>query len=896
MELQKSFLEVVNIEKQMLALIHSKGSLLDDVLELYRKIRSGYEKILLSSNQMIELHEVEHHMWKLHYELIDEFRKRIRQRSYNAENVKNNSLSDSINCLEKFKSFLSEATEFYKNLIVKLRRSCGLPPEIFLNNKDCLSFPIAPTKLHACQHTCHRLLICIGDLARYAEIIKKPDARVWSTAATYYLEATRTWPDSGNPHNQLALLATYVGDAFLALYHCIRSLAVKEPFPDAWRNITLLLEENRSTKLPSLSSRMQFDFLNPSKRSYLQNTYQDDNGSPHNSKSEALDNVCSEKFDLWPILVRTISFLLIRSSLEEFPCTLASALHSLDALLAVDDTKLATALTSYQHMDSLRRGPYRGIQLVSIFIFIVHSLTERPEHEDSTGKDGQKHSAFTPLAVAAIFICMGRVTKRCSTGNHGDICPLLPAVLVFVEWLVGALDTVETYHADERVRNALSYFFGVLSDLLDRIGNTSSLDRSALWEDHELKGFHPLIHVHETLDFTTHPDDYKSRTECRSHRIVHAATRIMNRWKISRDNVEARTAASVSTHSVTTPDDRAEICQENTDSGPKTQSTTDEEEVILFKPITRRNSAPVYKSKPIINNPVFADESQIQTSFADEWLRHATSLSSGQSSDDSDSFSFCSTTSNSGHPAGPPSLSAWVLNKASSSIEPHEFNKHKLSPIEELSSTSLADLSISETKESKVATGHIPTIVHDASPYITPMPSAPLLPDDASWLRGNSLIGHETDGILGSAPITSHTRYLPPLGMTSAEWLYHYRNSQNMGGNHVTPMPLNAPPSFGNYHPNDLSSFDLCDQWGNHLVPNPILYWGTPEIYANMNLGYVVEDEKREKLFVGYERPFPYVCGVGMELSPQQPLLQYLKDRERLLQPGSQLRGPTFLG
>lgn len=42
---------------------------------------------------------------------------------------------------------------------------------------------------------------------------------------------------------QLALLATYVGDSFLALYHCIRSLAVKEPFPDAWNNLMLLFEK-----------------------------------------------------------------------------------------------------------------------------------------------------------------------------------------------------------------------------------------------------------------------------------------------------------------------------------------------------------------------------------------------------------------------------------------------------------------------------------------------------------------------------------------------------------------------------------------------------------------------------------------------------------------------------
>lgn len=42
---------------------------------------------------------------------------------------------------------------------------------------------------------------------------------------------------------QLALLATYIADDFLALYHCVRSLAIKEPFPDAWDNLMLLFEK-----------------------------------------------------------------------------------------------------------------------------------------------------------------------------------------------------------------------------------------------------------------------------------------------------------------------------------------------------------------------------------------------------------------------------------------------------------------------------------------------------------------------------------------------------------------------------------------------------------------------------------------------------------------------------
>jgi hypothetical protein len=80
----------------------------------------------------------------------------------------------------------------------------------------------------------------------------------------------RIWPNGGNPQNQtnvsylfhkvyfyhlyiffpscdsifihlhLAVLATYIGDEFLALYHFVRNLAVKEPFPDAWNNFILL--------------------------------------------------------------------------------------------------------------------------------------------------------------------------------------------------------------------------------------------------------------------------------------------------------------------------------------------------------------------------------------------------------------------------------------------------------------------------------------------------------------------------------------------------------------------------------------------------------------------------------------------------------------------------------
>lgn len=204
--------QVVNAEKQLWALIHSKGLLRIDVQDLYRKARCGYENMILNDHEAMELQDVEYCLWKLHYKHIDEFRRKIRHISGSTETKKPGTLQDVANVqnsiddhLEGFKSFLSEASEFYKNLIKKLKLSCGLPEEMLLDHMDDSSLLVEPTKFHKCKYTCHRFLVCLGDLARYRELCQKSDNRYckWSVAATYYFEAASICPDSGNPQNQV---------------------------------------------------------------------------------------------------------------------------------------------------------------------------------------------------------------------------------------------------------------------------------------------------------------------------------------------------------------------------------------------------------------------------------------------------------------------------------------------------------------------------------------------------------------------------------------------------------------------------------------------------------------------------------------------------------------------
>lgn len=184
--------------------IHSKGLLHKDSQELYRKVRADYETVILNNHDVIDLHEVEYFLWKLHYKHIDEFRKRIRQCSFNSEKDGTDAENTWINRhVDGFNSFLSDATEFYKNLIKNFRETCGLPGEFMPCNNTGSSVSVESTKLEKCHYLCHRFLICLGDLARYSELYKKQDAQKWSVAFTCYLNATRVCPESGNPHNQV---------------------------------------------------------------------------------------------------------------------------------------------------------------------------------------------------------------------------------------------------------------------------------------------------------------------------------------------------------------------------------------------------------------------------------------------------------------------------------------------------------------------------------------------------------------------------------------------------------------------------------------------------------------------------------------------------------------------
>jgi hypothetical protein len=78
--------------------------------------------------------------------------------------------------------------------------------------------------------SCHKSLVHLGDLSRYreSELVEK-EKRNWGPAVGYYTLASEINPDSGLPHNQLAVIAREDSDQFRSIYHLYRSLACKLP-------------------------------------------------------------------------------------------------------------------------------------------------------------------------------------------------------------------------------------------------------------------------------------------------------------------------------------------------------------------------------------------------------------------------------------------------------------------------------------------------------------------------------------------------------------------------------------------------------------------------------------------------------------------------------------------
>lgn len=101
----------------------------------------------------------------------------------------------------------------------------------------------------------HRCSLYLGDLSRYREQISEGKEKNYAEAMRYYERAAFLVPSSGNPHNQLAVLATYGNSELVAVYHYCRSVLVTQPSSVGYENLRILFEKNAKAHLQALRQR-----------------------------------------------------------------------------------------------------------------------------------------------------------------------------------------------------------------------------------------------------------------------------------------------------------------------------------------------------------------------------------------------------------------------------------------------------------------------------------------------------------------------------------------------------------------------------------------------------------------------------------------------------------------
>ncbi|MBA0604985.1 hypothetical protein Godav_017602 [Gossypium davidsonii] len=540
----------------------------------WQQMRENYEAIILEDHAFSEQHSIEYALWQLHYKRIEELRAHysavLASAGSNApQGVKVSQRPDRLTKIRlQFKTFLSEATGFYHDLILKIRAKYGLPFGYFSDDSERRTVMDKNGKKSADIKkglvSCHRCLIYLGDLARYKGLYGDGDSksREFVAASSYYLHAASIWPSSGNPHHQLAILASYSGDELLAVYRYFRSLAVDNPFLTARDNLIVAFEKNRLnfSQLPGdvktpLVKEHGLRLSGKGRVKVEAKLASKDSNMELSTAKEKVSRV-QDAFKLFSIrFVRLNGILFTRTSLETFADVLTLVSHDLCELLSSGPEEEPNFGTDAAENSLL------FVRLVSILIFTVHNL--KRENEGQTYAEIVQRAALLQNAFTAVFELMGHVVERCSQLQDVSSSYTLPAILVFVEWLACCPDVAAASSAvDEKQSITRSHFWKHCISFLNKIlsirpmcidddedetcffnmsryeGETEN--RLALWEDFELRGFLPLVPAHTILDFSrkhSFVSDGSKEKKARIRRILAAGKALANVIRVDQKTV-----------------------------------------------------------------------------------------------------------------------------------------------------------------------------------------------------------------------------------------------------------------------------------------------------------------------------------------------------------------------
>ncbi|XP_057785187.1 nonsense-mediated mRNA decay factor SMG7-like [Salvia miltiorrhiza] len=537
----------------------------------WQHMRENYEAIVLEDHAFSEQHDIEYALWQLHYRKIEELRALFNAALTSAgsaasQNGKGPGRSGSDRLAKirsQFKTFLSEATGFYHDLMLKIRAKYGLPLEYFSDGNQ-ISMSKDGNKSSEVKKwliSCHRCLIYLGDLARYKGLYGgegDSKARDFTAASTHYMQASSLCPSNGNAHHQLAILAGYSNDELVSIYRYFRSLAVDNPFITARDNLIIAFEKNRlnysllvcdgkPVKEKKLSSRV------PGKgrgKGSTRLSNKDTRVATTAVKEMVLNNADLLRAFITRF-IRLNGILFTRTSLETFPEVLSTVKSDLLELLPSgpdDDSNFGSDAAECK---------LAIVRIIAILIFTVQNVSK--ESENQSYADILQRSVLLQNALTGTFEFVGCILERCKLLNDPSSSYLLPGIMVFIEWLACCPDVAIGSELEEKQINARTYFWNNCISLLNKLlsnmsifGNEreeemcffnmrkydeSETNRVALSEDFELRGFIPLLPAQVILDFSKKHSFGDKERVARVQRIVAAGKALANFARIGQEEV-----------------------------------------------------------------------------------------------------------------------------------------------------------------------------------------------------------------------------------------------------------------------------------------------------------------------------------------------------------------------
>jgi len=525
---------------------------------IWLQMRDNFEKIILIDHDLSEQRDVEYLLWQLHYKRIEDFRRNISAASSLAsQSGKSNTNPDRVKRIKSaFKSFLSEATGFYHDLMLKIKSNWGLPlnyfPDSLDNANNSVRDDMKTVQLKKGLISCHRCLIYLGDLARYKSLNGDGDSasREYTAASSYYKEAASIYPSSGNPHHQLAILASYSGNEVVAVYRYFRSLAADTPFATARDNLIILFEKNRQSygQLPDNSKVPSTKTLPPRPSGWGRGRgevrFQPKDVNAETAERERECNNGDTLKTFYIRFVRLNGILFTRTSLETFGELFSSVSNDLQILLS-------SGLEEDLNFGSdAAENALAAVRLTVILIFTVHNVNKEPDRQSYA--EIVQRRVLLQSAFTAAFDFVGRILRRCSELHDIASSFYLPAILVYIEWLASHPELAVDSEMEEKHANARSFFWSQCISFMNKLilTNLASVNddddeacfsnmsiyeegetgnRFALWEDLELRGFLPLLPAHTILDFSSkHTFGSTKEKKARVQRIFAAGKSLLN--------------------------------------------------------------------------------------------------------------------------------------------------------------------------------------------------------------------------------------------------------------------------------------------------------------------------------------------------------------------------------